>query len=58
MRCIIHKWGKWSRPFKAARSMEDRWGGSADYEVTLQKRTCAKCGKVETRLVHGGIRAY
>lgn len=47
-----HKFDKWSNPFVAIR---DAGPFGNTYKVTLQSRTCTKCGKVETRKVYDGI---
>lgn len=51
-KCLLfHNWRDWSKSFTGIRHFEGRWGEMKSELITLQKRECLRCHKIETRIV-------
>jgi hypothetical protein len=52
---LFHKWSVWSVPYVVERTRAyGSFGNRGPEEMTIQKRECLQCGKIETRLVNDG----
>jgi hypothetical protein len=54
--CIFHKWSDWQKyiDFVDGFRIDDKWTQMAALE-TRQKRRCAKCGRIDDRLIKSRV---
>ena len=51
----IHRYSKWSKPYSAKRERPSgSFGDSYVRDVTMQERTCQKCGYIQARTIRDG----
>lgn len=47
-----HSWSKWSAPKKAEQACSvGSFGEVRNFPITVQQKSCSKCGKVKTRKI-------